>query len=63
MGGDKDWNVPIMNSEQMYQAMRRLGRTTQLVVYPGQSHGISKPTYQKDRWQRYLEWYDRFLKP
>jgi dipeptidyl aminopeptidase/acylaminoacyl peptidase len=63
MGGDKDWNVPIMNSEQMYQAMRRLGRTTQLVVYPGQSHGISRPTYQKDRWQRYLEWYDRFLKP
>ena len=63
MGGDKDWNVPIMNSEQMYQAMRRLGRTTQLVVYPGQSHGISKPTYQKDRWQRYLEWYGRFLKP
>ena len=63
MGGNNDWNVPIMNSEQMYQAMRRLGRTTQLVVYPGQSHGISKPTYQKDRWQRYLEWYDRFLKP
>jgi dipeptidyl aminopeptidase/acylaminoacyl peptidase len=63
MGGDQDWNVPIMNSEQMYQAMRRLGRTTQLVVYPGQSHGISKPTYQKDRWQRYLEWYGRFLKP
>jgi dipeptidyl aminopeptidase/acylaminoacyl peptidase len=63
MGGDRDWNVPIMNSEQMYQAMRRLGRTTQLVVYPGQAHGISKPTYQKDRWRRYLEWYDRFLKP
>lgn len=63
MGGDKDWNVPILNSEQMYQAMRRLGRTTQLVVYPGQSHGISRPTYQKDRWQRYLEWYDRFVKP
>lgn len=63
MGGDRDWNVPILNSEQMYQAMRRLGRTTQLVVYPGQTHGISKPTYQKDRWQRYLEWYGRFLTP
>lgn len=63
MGGGDDWNVPVMNSEQMYQAMRRLGRTTQLVVYPGQTHGISKPSYQKDRWQRYLEWYGRFLKP
>lgn len=63
MGGERDWNVPIMNSEQMYQSMRRLGRTTQLVVYPGQAHGISKPTYQKDRFERYLAWYDRFLKP
>lgn len=62
IGGERDWNVPIINSEQMYQAMRRLGRTTQLVVYPGQTHGISKPTYQKDRWQRYLEWYRKHVK-
>jgi dipeptidyl aminopeptidase/acylaminoacyl peptidase len=62
IGGERDWNVPILNSEQMYQAMRRLGRTTQLVVYPGQTHGISKPTYQKDRWLRYLEWYRRHVK-
>ena len=35
MGGSDDWNVPIINSEQMYQAMKRLGKETQLVVYPG----------------------------
>jgi dipeptidyl aminopeptidase/acylaminoacyl peptidase len=62
MGGEKDWNVPILNSEQLYQALKRLGRTTQLVVYPGQHHGIQKPSYQKDRLQRYLEWYDRYVK-
>jgi dipeptidyl aminopeptidase/acylaminoacyl peptidase len=61
MGGASDWNVPIINSEQMYQAMKRLGRTTELVVYPGQHHGIIKPTYVKDRWERYLAWYGRFL--
>ena len=63
IGGEKDWNVPILNSEQMYQAMRRLGRTTELVVYPGQFHGISKPSYVKDRYLRYLAWYGRFLQP
>lgn len=63
MGGEKDWNVPIINSEQMYQAMRRLNRTTELVIYPGQFHGISKPSYVKDRYQRYLAWYGRFLLP
>ena len=35
MGGERDWNVPTLNSEQLYQALRRLGRETQLVVYPG----------------------------
>jgi len=62
MGGEKDWNVPIINSEQLYQALKRLGRTTQLVVYPGEFHGISKPSYQKDRFERYLAWYDKFVK-
>jgi dipeptidyl aminopeptidase/acylaminoacyl peptidase len=33
MGGSDDWNVPILNSEQMYLGMKRLGRETQLVVY------------------------------
>ncbi|HWP37764.1 MAG TPA: S9 family peptidase [Gemmatimonadales bacterium] len=62
MGGEKDWNVPILNSEQLYQSLRRLGRVTQLVVYPGQSHSIRTPSYQQDRLERYLAWYDRFVK-
>jgi dipeptidyl aminopeptidase/acylaminoacyl peptidase len=62
MGGEEDWNVPIMNSEHLYQALRQLGRTTELVVYPGQHHGISKPSYQKDLYERYLAWYDKYVK-
>jgi len=62
MGGERDWNVPILNSEQLYQALRRLGRGTQLVVYPGQPHGLRVPSYQKDRLERYLAWYDKYVK-
>ena len=62
IGGEKDWNVPIMNSEQMYQAVKRLGVDTQLVVYPGEGHGIRKPSFQKDRLERYLAWYGKYLK-
>jgi dipeptidyl aminopeptidase/acylaminoacyl peptidase len=61
--GDQDFNVPLLNSEQMYQALRSLGRETQLVIYPGEYHDIRKPSYQRDRLQRYLDWYSRFLKP
>ena len=62
MGGKEDWNVPIQNSEQLYQALKRRGVDTQLVVYPGESHGISRPSFQKDRWERYLDWYDRYVR-
>jgi dipeptidyl aminopeptidase/acylaminoacyl peptidase len=62
MGGEVDWNVPILNSEHLYQALRQLGRTTQLVVYPGQHHGIEKPSYQKDVLERYLAWYEKYVK-
>lgn len=61
--GDKDFNVPLLNSEQMYQALRSLGRDTQLVIYPGQYHAITKPSYQRDRLERYLGWYDKYLMP
>jgi len=62
MGGEKDWNVPIMNSEQLYQALKRLGQTTQLVVYPGEHHGIRKPSFILDRYNRYLDWYGSYVK-
>jgi len=61
--GEKDFNVPSVGSEQMYQALKSLGVDTQLVIYPGQFHGITTPTYKIDRLQRYLDWYNKYLKP
>jgi dipeptidyl aminopeptidase/acylaminoacyl peptidase len=63
LGGEKDFNVPLMGGEQMYQALRSLGVPTQLIVYPGQNHGIARPSYQRDRMERYLGWYAKYLKP
>jgi dipeptidyl aminopeptidase/acylaminoacyl peptidase len=62
MGGEKDFNVPIIGGEQMYQALKSLGVDTQLVVYPGQFHGLTTPSYQRDRYERYLAWFDKYLK-
>jgi dipeptidyl aminopeptidase/acylaminoacyl peptidase len=63
MCGADDMNVPLLNSEQLYQALRRLGTETELVIYPGEAHSIRRPSFQKDRYERYLGWYDRYLKP
>ena len=59
--GEKDFNVPLLSSEQMYQALSSLGRDTQLIIYPGQFHDISRPSYQRDRADRYLKWYGKYL--
>jgi dipeptidyl aminopeptidase/acylaminoacyl peptidase len=61
--GEKDFNVPIAGAEQMYQALKSEGLDTQLVVYPGQHHGLSVPSYRRDRLQRYLDWFAKYLKP
>jgi dipeptidyl aminopeptidase/acylaminoacyl peptidase len=63
MCGEKDFNVPLINSEQMYQAVKSLGVPTQLVIYPGQFHGLSKPSYSQDRLERMIEWYGKYLSP
>jgi dipeptidyl aminopeptidase/acylaminoacyl peptidase len=62
MTGEKDFNVPAVGSEQMYQALRSIGTPTGLIVYPGQFHGITLPSFQKDRLERYVQWFDKYLK-
>lgn len=60
--GEKDVNVPLLASEQMYQALRSLGVPTGLVIYPGEHHGIDRPSFQRDRLERFLGWFDRYQK-
>ncbi len=62
MAGEKDFNVPAVGSEQMYQALRSQDIPTQYVVYPGQFHGISVPSYQADRFTRYIDWFNKYIK-
>ena len=59
--GESDFNVPLLNTEQMYQALRSLGVPTQLVIYPGQFHGLKKPSYIIDRYKRFLDWWGKYL--
>lgn len=56
-----DMNVPCHGSEQMYQALRSLGVPTRLVIYPGEWHPVTVPSYLRDRMQRHLDWYARYL--
>ena len=63
MCGQDDQRTPVSQSEQWYLALRRLDKTTELVIYPGEGHGLRKPTNQADGLRRQLDWFDRFLAP
>lgn len=62
LGGSIDWNVPILNAELFYQALRVRGIRTELVVYPGVHHGDWPAEYEKDYLRRVVQWFDRFAK-
>jgi dipeptidyl aminopeptidase/acylaminoacyl peptidase len=61
LGGDKDFNVPIAGGEQMYLALRTRGIPTELVIYPGQFHLLTRPSFLVDRAERYIAWYAQYL--
>lgn len=62
MGGDVDWNIPIANSELLYQTLRRIGVPTMLVVYPGEYHDFVRPSFIKDLYERYIFWFAHYVK-
>lgn len=62
MGGIADDNVPLIGGQQLYQALKLTGVPTRLVGYPDENHGISRPSFQRDRLERIVDWYKRHLK-
>ncbi len=61
LSGDRDFNVPTIGVEQMYQALKSLGVDTRMIIYPGQFHVLTTPSYARDRLQRYLDWFNKYL--
>jgi dipeptidyl aminopeptidase/acylaminoacyl peptidase len=61
MGGTSDFNVPVVGGEQMYEALRTLHVPAALIVYPQQFHVFTRPTYIRDRYQYWFNWYDKWV--
>lgn len=61
MGGTKDFNVPLIGGEQMYEALRDIDTPAELIVYPDQFHEFTRPSFIRDRYQRWFNWYDKYL--
>jgi dipeptidyl aminopeptidase/acylaminoacyl peptidase len=61
VAGDRDAEVPVTQSYEMWHALRDRGVPTQLVIYPGEGHLFYKPADQQDVAKRIAGWFDRWL--
>ncbi len=60
--GENDERVPAANSRALYRALRHyLKVPVELVVYPGEGHGLTKYKHRKAKMEWDLAWFDRHL--
>jgi dipeptidyl aminopeptidase/acylaminoacyl peptidase len=60
--GTKDRNVYPLNSDELFVALRRLGKQAVYLKYVGEEHGAWTPKNQIDRGYRIIQWFDDHLK-
>tara|TARA_B100000378_G_scaffold274912_1_gene270083 strand:- start:906 stop:2582 length:1677 start_codon:yes stop_codon:yes gene_type:complete len=56
--GDQDY-VEIGQSEQMFAALRSLGKPAEFVRYWGEGHVLESPANIRDAWERILAWLEK----
>ena len=59
--GEADLRVPVSQGYELYNALKRQGVATKMVVYPRQPHSIQEPRLMLDAMTRNLEWFDRWV--
>ena len=61
--GEVDPIDPIGQSQIWYRGLRRYGVETEMVIYPREPHGLVETAHLKDRLNRFVAWFDKYLKP
>jgi dipeptidyl aminopeptidase/acylaminoacyl peptidase len=60
--GELDARVPTSQGVELYNQLRAIGATTQLVIYPREPHTIGERQHQRDLLERVIGWFDKWVK-
>jgi dipeptidyl aminopeptidase/acylaminoacyl peptidase len=66
MHSEEDLRCPMEQAEQLFVALRRLGREVTFVRFPDENHELSrsgKPRHRLERFRILLEWFGKYLPP
>lgn len=61
---EDDLRCPLSQAERYYAALKRNGVDTELVVFPGENHELSRsgrPRHRRDRFDIIIDWWSRVL--
>jgi dipeptidyl aminopeptidase/acylaminoacyl peptidase len=61
---EEDRNCPAADNEQLFAALKVLGREVEYIVYPEEHHGFKddgRPDRRIDRMERILAWFERWM--
>jgi len=62
---EQDLRCPLEQAEQLFTALKYLGREVELVKFEGESHGLSRggrPQNRAERLRRMAAWFDKYLR-
>jgi dipeptidyl aminopeptidase/acylaminoacyl peptidase len=66
MHSEEDHRCPIQQAEELFMALKLLGRHAEFIRFPGESHGLSRtgsPVHRVQRIEQLMEWFTRWLRP
>ena len=59
--GEADIRVPTSQGYEMYNALKRKGVPTEMVVYPRTPHGPQEPKFVLDIMHRHIDWVAKYM--
>lgn len=63
---EEDRRCPIQQAEELFMALKLLGREVEFIRFPGEGHGLTRtgsPVHQLQRMDLMLDWFSRWLTP
>lgn len=62
--GEKDYRTPVSQAEELYTTLKRHGKKTRLIRFPGSNHSLlksGKPSLRVDSFNQVNRWFNQYL--
>jgi len=63
---EQDWRCPVEQAQRLFVALKRRGAETEMLLFPGEGHELSRsgrPKHRVARLEAIVEWFNRWMRP